>query len=156
MKSTSPTDLRSKAPDWLQLASICFLVLLFSFSGLDKLVHYNGFINALRNYVILPRGVASYLALPVIIVELAVAIGLLIRPARKASAIIGALMMSIFTVALVMNFLYGSKGICGCWFSLTLAQGNASHIASNLFLLGLFLTLVFGYTPGASLVPGKE
>jgi uncharacterized membrane protein YphA (DoxX/SURF4 family) len=152
----TPRAPRNKLPDRLQTASILFLTLLFTLSSLDKLFHYRGFVNALRNYVILPPGVAPYFALPVITVELAIAIGLLMPTLRKTVAIIGALMMLIFTTALFTNFLYGSKGVCGCWFSFTLAQGNTSHIVSNLMLLGLFLTLAFGYTPGAPSVTGKE
>lgn len=40
----------------LDKAIIFFLAVIFLFSGIDKIFHYEGFVNALRNYVLVPRG----------------------------------------------------------------------------------------------------
>lgn len=49
-------------------------MLVFAFAGLDKVVHYHGFVNALNGYVILPFPMGSTPAPVVIAVELAVAV----------------------------------------------------------------------------------
>src|SRR4051794_33359713 len=102
---------RSKFPIWAQAASILFLALLFCLSAVDKLFHYSGFVNALRNYAIVPRGMAPYLALPVIIVELTISLGVLVPSLRRTVALLGASMMAVFTIALGTNYIYGGKGI---------------------------------------------
>ena len=114
-----------------------FLSLIFLFSGLDKLLHYNGFLNALRDYVLVPRGTAHLFALPVILVELAIGIGLLWKPWRGAAALSAAILLGLFAAVLTINHYYGGRGICGCWFTITLARGTVSHIGQNLLMMYL-------------------
>ena len=93
-----------------------FLALIFLFSSLDKLIHYGGFVNALSNYVLVPHGTAPYLAIPVISAELLIGIGLLLSPWRRQAALTAVFVLLGFTAAIYLNKLYGSNGICGCWF----------------------------------------
>jgi len=122
-------------------AILLLLALIFLFSGIDKLAHYEGFVNALRNYIVVPRGWAPYLAVPVIAVELLIGIGLFVRLWRRQAALTAAVMMAVFTAALGLNRLLGGRGICGCWFTITLARGDGMHVAQNLIMLGLALAL---------------
>jgi len=127
---------------WINFAVIVFLSLLFAFSSLDKVFHYHQFVNAVRNYSLVPRGFASFLALPLIFLEVFISISLLYRPWRRSAAILGAASMILFTAALLTNYLYGARGICGCWFTLTLAQGNSVHIAQNIIFGCLFASVL--------------
>ncbi|MCG8461734.1 MAG: hypothetical protein MI919_36085 [Holophagales bacterium] len=118
--------------------ALCWLLAaVLAFAGIDKLLHYEGFLNALANYVLVPRGWAPYLALPVILLELGLAAGLLWRPIRGPAAVGTGLILLVFTAALGINHLYGDRGVCGCWFSFTLAEGTAQHILSNLLLVAM-------------------
>ncbi len=129
---------------------LLLLIALFLFSGIDKLLHYNGFVNALRNYALVPVGSAALIAMPVILAELLTGIGLLMAPWRAPAALVAASLLGVFTIAVATNYFVGEKGICGCWFTLTLNQGTGAHIAQNLLLLGLAL-MVFhdARSPGA-------
>lgn len=125
----------------VDLAIVLLLAAIFLFSGIDKIVHYQGFINALMDYVLVPRGTSSTLAPVVIAVELCIGIGLLLRPWRRQAALVAAGTLAVFTTALVFNYLYGGRGICGCWFTITLAKSSEMHVLQNLLLLGLALSV---------------
>lgn len=63
---------------FISAVSTYFLAAVFLFTGVDKLFHYKGFIIALSSYVVAPSGSADYLALPIILSEIWIAVGLLI------------------------------------------------------------------------------
>lgn len=116
---------------------VWMLAALFLFSGIDKVLHFDGFLDALRNYVLVPRGAASYLGGPVIAAELMIGIGLLLPAWRGPAALTAALAMAVFTIAITFNYFAGSRGICGCWFTITLSQSSELHIVQNLIFGGL-------------------
>lgn len=120
---------------------LLLLAAIFLFSGLDKVFHYEAFINAVRNYVLVPRGWAPYLGPAVILVELLAGTGLLLRPWRRAAALTAAVTLAVFTAALTFNLLYGERGICGCWFTITLARSSQMHLTQNLLFLALALSI---------------
>lgn len=132
----------------IDLGILLLLAVIFLFSGIDKLLHYDGFVNALRSYILVPRGWAPYLAAPVIAAELLIGIGLFLRPWRRMAALTAAGMLAVFTIAVALNYLLGGRGICGCWFTITLARGTGMHIVQNLIMLGLALSLWWGWRKG--------
>ncbi len=120
---------------------LLLLAAIFLFSGIDKILHYDAFVNAVRNYVLVPRGWAPYLAPSVILVELMIGAGLLLRSWRRPAALTAAVTLAVFTAALTFNYIYGERGICGCWFTITLAKSTELHLAQNLLFLGLALSI---------------
>lgn len=139
----------------IDLGILLLLAAIFLFSGIDKLLHYDGFVNALRSYVLVPRGWAPYLAMPVIAIELLIGVGLFIRPWRRMAALTAAGLLAVFTLAVALNYLLGGRGICGCWFTITLARGTGMHIVQNLIMSGLALSLWWGWRTGErSSAPG--
>ena len=134
---------------------VFFLAAIFLYAGIDKLFHYDGFVKALRNYVLLRPGMAPYFATPVILLELFIGGALLTRSWRRPAALSAAGLLVIFTVALVINHLFGDNSVCGCWFTITLAQSSEAHIAQNLILAGLAL-LVWRETPETENVSGAD
>ena len=66
--------------------SLVFLAALFLYAGIDKLFHYGGFVKALGGYVLVPDGLERHLALPVILAELLVGAGLLIKAWRAPAS----------------------------------------------------------------------
>ncbi len=142
---------KTSARQWPQLLTLNqLMVLLLSaillFAGIDKLLHYDGFVNALRDYVLVPRGTASYLAMPVILVE--ILLGLSLWSAwRRAALLSTGVLFLVFTAALLVNYRFGNAGICGCWFTFTLAQSNEAHIVQNVVLAVMALTVWFEEKP---------
>jgi uncharacterized membrane protein YphA (DoxX/SURF4 family) len=116
---------------------VWMLSALFLFSGIDKIFHYDGFLDALRNYVLVPRGAASSIGPLVIAAELMIGIGLLFKAWRRPAALTAAIAMACFTLAIAVNYFAGSRGICGCWFTITLSQSSELHIVQNLIFGGL-------------------
>jgi uncharacterized membrane protein YphA (DoxX/SURF4 family) len=123
-----------KIESWM----ILFLVALFAFATVDKLLHVPGFIKAIDNYRMLPMPMGWLLAPVVIAAEAVVAIGLLRREWRRSAALAGAILMAVFTVGLLGNRLSGEDAICGCWFSISMAQGD-SHFVLNASIIGMSL-----------------
>lgn len=110
-------------------------------SGIDKLFHYEGFTNALDNYVLVPLGWAPFLALPIIAVEILAGLGLLLPRWRSKAAGLAAVAITCFTLAIAVNYSVGERGICGCWFTVTLAKGTTTHILQNLLLIALAILI---------------
>lgn len=136
---------------------LAFLVVIFVYSGIDKVFHFAGFVNALWNYVLVPTGWAPFLAGPVIAIEIAIGIGLLIPVLRRPAALTAAAVLVVFTAALIVNYLYGGRGVCGCWFTITLAKSSGMHVAQNLVMIALALTIWWdtGTYSRASLSPQR-
>jgi uncharacterized membrane protein YphA (DoxX/SURF4 family) len=121
--------------------SLVFLAALFLFAGVDKLFHYGGFVKALDGYVLVPEGLERHLAMPVILAELLVGAGLLLKAWRTPASLLAAILLSVFTVALAVNQRYAPGVECGCWFTVTLGKATSSHILQNVLLLGLAVSV---------------
>jgi len=115
-----------------------FLILLFAFTAVDKALHFSGFVKAINTYRLIPIPLGDVLAPIIIAAELTIAIGLLRDVWRRVAALQGAILMTIFTIGLLGNRLLGSNGICGCWFSIDMARGDA-HFALNVIIIMLCL-----------------
>jgi len=129
-------DSRIPLPTRLGLYLVATVLFL---AGIDKILHYSGFVNALRSYSVVPVGWADFLALPVIGLELAIAVAMLLPATRVAAATGAAILLVIFSAALAFDLWFGNKEICGCWFSLTVAPGGW-HLFQNLVLIALATT----------------
>lgn len=116
-----------------------FLVAIFTFAGGDKLMHYHGFVNAINSYRILPIPMGSFLAPIIIAAELSIAVGLLASAWRRIAALQATVLMALLTLGLVSDRLLGNRDICGCWFSVNLAQGDAHFLLNAIMLILSFL-----------------
>ena len=122
------------------LARYGIAALLFA-SGVDKLLHYPGFVAALDSYAVVPPGLGKYLALFVVCSELWIAGGLLVASVKKAAAAAASLLLTVFAVALTANFFLNPTADCGCWFTLTLNESTPLHILFNCTIAGLAATI---------------
>lgn len=125
----------------VRFVSAAFLALVFLYAGFDKLFHYGGFLAALRGHLLVPDGWEPALAPAVILVELWLGCGLLIRPWRGRAAAAASGVLALFTLATAVNARWAPGVECGCWFSLTLGESTAGHILQNLVLLGLAVSI---------------
>lgn len=117
-----------------------FLAVLFGFASLDKIAHYHGFVTAINSYQIIFIPLGHYLAPLVIASELSISIGLVKGTWRRLAALQAAVLMTLFTVGLAGNRLLGGESICGCWFSVTMAQGDR-HFILNAIIIAMSLLL---------------
>jgi uncharacterized membrane protein len=129
------------AMKWVRALSLGFLAALFLYAGVDKALHFAGFMRALSGYVIVPDGMERFLGLPVVLAELLVGMGLLMKPWRQPAALLASVLLLTFTLALAINQRYAPGAECGCWFTVTLGRASGSHVLQNLLLFGLASSL---------------
>lgn len=110
------------------------LIALFSFAAIDKLIHFSGFVAAIQSYGVVPSGLESSAAIFFLMAEFAIALGLLTNRWRRQACVAAVLLLGTFTVVyLAVN----PRGVCGCWFTLTLNSGGYFHILQNLVFIAL-------------------
>jgi len=120
------------------------LAAVFVSSAVDKLFHYGGFVTALASSVLVPSVAAPYLALPVILLELAIGAGLVSRRWRRPAALGACALLTMFVATLTANALFAPPGTpCGCWFTLTLGESNRLHISLDVVLLTLAASVAY-------------
>jgi uncharacterized membrane protein YphA (DoxX/SURF4 family) len=119
---------------WLKELPRLILIFLFVLTAADKAIHFDGFVNALGTFQLLPRGSERFTAIFIITAEFAIALGLLPgrwrRPACLAAVLLLAASTALYLVA-------PSKPVCGAWFTLTVNTGQPLHIFQNLIFIGL-------------------
>lgn len=86
----------------------------------------------------------SMLAPAIIAAEMTGAFGLLWPPWRRRAARQATVLISVLPLALVANQLLVGRGVCGCWFSLRMAQGDL-HFVLNGFLIALSLFVWYAF-----------
>jgi hypothetical protein len=110
------------------------LVALFTFAAFDKVIHFDGFVNAVHSYALLPAVLERSAAIFFIMAEFLIAFGLITKRWRRPACLAAVVLLGLFTaVYLAVN----PEGICGCWFTLTLNSGGYFHILQNVVFIGL-------------------
>jgi uncharacterized membrane protein len=125
----------------LNLLSAGLLALVFLFAGIDKAFHFEGFVKALATYAVVPDAAARYVAVPILLSEIWVGAGLLIKPWRRMAAAAGAALLALFTAALTIHGGAAAESVCGCWFTVTLGTSTRLHVLQDLVLLALALSV---------------
>jgi hypothetical protein len=92
------------------------LAAIFSASAIFKLIDLGEFRVAVENYRVIPERLAGAAAIAIPLAEILGAVGLLNLRTRFASAAELALMLALFTAAIVVNLVRGRLYIdCGCF-----------------------------------------
>ncbi|WP_294928975.1 MauE/DoxX family redox-associated membrane protein [uncultured Paracoccus sp.] len=93
-----------------------FLALLFATAAISKLGGLEEFHGVVRNFRLLPEGLARPVAMVLPVVELAVAAGLLVTLLAVPAAIAAAGLLAAFGLAIAINVIRGRTWIdCGCF-----------------------------------------
>jgi uncharacterized membrane protein len=129
--------------NYTQIGVSYFLGIIFIFAGIDKLFHYKMFLNALASYVLMPNVLIPYFSLSLVLAEIWIGLGLIIKKYRRTASLSSFVILMIFTLALIINYIYKPGSICGCWFTITLGTVNILHIFQNFIMLILALTIWF-------------
>ncbi len=118
----------------------------------SKLANRDAFRGILHNYRLLPEGVERPVAEMLPILELLLAFGLLLPPARPWAAIASALLLLLFAAAMGVNILRGRTEIdCGCFIGVVRQRIGWSLVLRNLLLAVAVLPLL-GEGSGRSLL----
>jgi uncharacterized membrane protein YphA (DoxX/SURF4 family) len=88
---------------------------LFVYAGLNKAFHPNGFARDIENYRILPHAVAVALSLYLPYLEILCGLAIVFRKLYYGALSLVALMMVVFTGALIAAWAQGLNISCGCF-----------------------------------------
>ncbi len=139
------------------------LAALLGAAAAHKIVSFSEFVGVVRNYRIAPNGLAAVIALVVIGVESALALGLLAPAFRSAAALGAAMLFAVYAGAIGFNLSRGNNAIdCGCSFGAAADRlGPALLFRNGALVAAALLTALptsareigpFGYTSAALFV----
>jgi hypothetical protein len=122
------------------------------YAGAAKLRRRERFLAALDRYTFLPSAVRAPLSFAIPLTEIALGTALVLAPGTPYAAIAGALLLGLFTVAVVLKTGVRGTSDCGC-FGDQGAQTRTSVVGRNLSLIVLALVAWAG---GSGLAAGAE
>lgn len=116
---------------------------VFLYASYDKILHPQAFAEAVYNYQILPDAAVNAAALALPFIEMLAGLCLIAGVWLPGSATLAALLMAVFTAALIFNQLRGLDVHCGC-FSTQTTRGPANlwTVIRDLFFLALSMYLL--------------
>ncbi len=115
VKTVSDFSLRVLTSKQLAFLLRLYIGGLFVFASLYKINHAVEFAESLANYQLVPYWAVNFLAVTLPWLELICGLLLLIGFRAKSITVIIGIMMTMFTVALVINVIWGSPISCGCF-----------------------------------------
>jgi uncharacterized membrane protein YphA (DoxX/SURF4 family) len=126
---------------------------IFLYASYDKILNPQAFAEAVYNYQILPDFAINAFALALPWIELIAGLCLITGIWLPGAALIGALLMCVFTAALVFNQIRGLDVYCGC-FSTQATHGPAGMwtVIRDLCFLALSVYLLFRIV----ILPGQK
>ncbi len=118
---------------------------LFVYSAFTKITDLDYFAKSLYNYRLLPEESLNFFALIIPWLELTVGILLIIGIYVKESALLGTLLMTVFTAAIAIALARGLDIECGCFGTRDGSRVGILKIIEDVFmLLGFILLAVNG------------
>jgi len=109
-----------------------FLGLILLYAALGKILHLQSFLMALSSYVVVPQGAERYIALVVIVLELWCGFCLLCGQWLRNTLASALVLLSVYTVVLVINYIHNPSMACGGVFTVTLGPGDQINIVNHL------------------------
>ncbi len=123
----------------IHLVFRCFLGGIFLVSFLSKIRNPFVFFVKMKKYNLLPKKWVPWIGSIILLVELFLAIGYFTGIQIQTTALVGMILLSIFTFALGWNIYRGNLEIdCGCFGYLTSGQRIGWNLVVRNFLLILF------------------
>lgn len=116
---------------------------IFIYAGAEKISDTESFAISISNYRLLPVSTLNFFAITLPWLEIIAGILLLFGIAVKENSAIIFLMLSIFTVAIIISLFRGLSIDCGCFGKGT--QIGLMKLGENtLMIVGLMILIVFG------------
>lgn len=129
---------------WLERGARILLGTIFIYAAVGKIADPAGFAIAIANYQMLPPAWVNPMALFLPWLELVCGIGLITGVCRHGSTLLVALMLAVFTAALVASAYRGLDIHCGCFST----DGGAAprlwlDLVRDLILLSMALLVLY-------------
>ncbi len=91
------------------------LVCVFARAMAHKVSDFSWFAHTLKGYKLLPEALAQPVAVALIAAEALIIVGLIVPPLRVFAALLAAVLLVLYAVAIALNLLRGNRRIdCGC------------------------------------------
>jgi putative oxidoreductase len=129
--------LDTPAGRWIVIAVRFALAAVLLWAAIPKLVDPAAFATDITNYRLVPEGWAGAIALMLPVLELVVAGALVIGLEARGAAVVAALMLAIFSAAMVQAMARGIDLECGCFGETVQATVGWDSIARNAILVAL-------------------
>jgi len=120
-----------------------FLGFTFIYTGIQKYIHFDNFMNSLFNYSVIPKEFVYYISYPIIFMEIWLGLGMLFQKSRNYSLYGLILLLFIFTILIAYEYLSGNNFSCGCGLLFSNDKINLIHIMQNLFLIFIIIIIFF-------------
>lgn len=121
----------------LSTASTWSIAIVLGYASVDKLFNYRLFIKSLGDYPFISDQIAQLIAMPLILVELAIAVALLVPQFRRPAAACAGLLFALFGAVYVFAAYSNMNITCGCWFMLPAPPSPTLHAALNAAFTGM-------------------
>lgn len=125
------------------------LAAVFVWAAVPKLIDPGEFASAIQNYRVVPESYVGVLAVLVPVFELAVALALLSATYQRGAALLAALMLAAFAVAMAQARARGIDLRCGCFGATFEAKVSWLTVARSAGLSGL-ACVIFAFGAPAS------
>ncbi len=140
----------------LTAASVLLMSVLFTGAALDKMIHWQEFLQALHSYGFVPPGSRHFVAGGLLAAEMFASITLLLRRVRRYALLLGAFLFGVFALLITYLLLIASNAPCGCTFSLGSGRADTNHLLLNVVLAALSVLLFFYERTGAGEPPCRN
>ncbi len=114
---------------------------IFIFSGVSKLYYRSEFVSALYSYNIIPTEITTYFAIFIIVVEIIIGLGIIVRLLDKFFLVFSIFLLLSFTIFAIYSVIFDKNWVCYCFGSWLFHKLNFITIIRNciIIFLGLYL-----------------
>jgi hypothetical protein len=134
--------MRGQWQPWLQWGIRLGVAGLFVFAAAPKLLDATHFADDVNHYRLLPEALVAPFALGLPVLELVVGVGLLVPAYQRGAALLSALMLGLFAVAMAQSKLRGIDLECGCFGAASEARVSWTKVTLDVLLAMLAVWLV--------------
>lgn len=127
-----------------------FFSALFLYTGALKLADPGGFAADIANYRMLPEALVGPLALALPVFELVIGVAFLLASHARGAALLSALLLTVFAVAMAQAKLRGIDLDCGCFGASEQSQVSWTKVTLDLVLAMLCLWLLWAQRPAGN------
>lgn len=135
-----------RKPAVLRVARIA-LGLVFVVAGLAKIVNLGAFADQVHNFRILPVALENLAAMTLPWIEVVAGLALLLGLRARSGAVLAAVLMAVFTVAVAQAMARGLDFECGCFGTADSTRVGLEKLLQNLGLTALALVASLRVSP---------
>jgi putative oxidoreductase len=120
---------------------------MFLYAGVLKLLEPVAFAQDISNYRLLPEAIVPALAIGLPVLEIVAGLALLTPGYVRGGAVLSALMLALFALAMAQAKLRGIDVACGCFGAGSASQVSLGKVALNFGLAILSIWIAWTFRP---------